>query len=414
MGMRVRPAAFACLLILLLVLCSELMARAALKLFSAVRGYAPEFGAPVLDAERMGELRTLLAPGGEERGMIVFDPALGWKLRAGYRGGRQHTNAAGLVATREYEKSPAAGLVRIAAFGESFTQCVVPNGGTWGQVLEDSCRGIEVLNFGVSAYGPDQAYLRYAREGRGYHPDIVLIGYMTENIWRLVNVFRPYADPMNSPLVKPRFRLAGGDLELIPNPLKSRDELGELLSLNANPAMRDRLGEHDNYYRKYNYVRLPSVVRRSALARLAFSAFMMADWKLRDLSGLDIADSHGSYNTGSEAYRILEALLVRWTGEAVRDGAVPVVLVFPQRSDIEKWRGGGGTKQYRPLLEFMRTKGMRNIDLMEALQSRAAAEVFTADGHYSESGNRLVADQIGASLQEWGLIPGPCKEMERP
>lgn len=369
MGIRAKSAIFACLLIILLLLGTELMARAALWLFSAWRGYAPEFGVPVLDAQRMEELRALLAPEGGLHGMIVLDPALGWKLQPGYRKGRQQTNAAGLVATREYAQRPTAGLVRIAAFGESFTQCVVPNGATWGQALEDSCRGVEVLNFGVAAYGPDQAYLRYAREGRGYHPDIVLIGYMTENIWRLVNVFRPYADPMNSPLVKPRFRLVGGDLELIPAPLKNRDELRGLLTLNTDAAMRDWLGEHDNFYRRYTYAPPPAVVRRSSLARLTFFTLQMVEWKLKDLSRLDIVDSRGCYNRGSEAFRILEALLLRWTGEVVSDGAVPVVLLFPQKSDIERWRKRGGPKQYQPLLDFIREKGIRGIDLMEDRKS---------------------------------------------
>lgn len=414
MKIRAKRAAFTCLLILFLYLGSELMALAALKLFSAWRGYSPDFGTLVLDAERMKELRTLLTPGGDGRTMTVFDPDLGWKLRADYRGGKQHTNAAGLVATREYEKRPAAGVVRIAAFGESFTQCIVPNGGTWEQVLEDSCQGIEVLNFGVSAYGPDQAYLRYMGEGKHYHPNIVLIGFMTENIWRLGNVFRTYADPMNSPLAKPRFRLVDGELRLIPSPLRNDDDFRELIALNTDPALRDRLGHHDNFYRRYVYYQPTWLVRHSPLGRLAFFTFQMADWKLRDLNTMNIVNPNGCYNTASEAYRILEALLVRWTGEVMREGAVPVVLVFPQITDIEKWRRGERPKQYQPLLDFMRAKGIRCIDLMDAFQSCTVAEAFSADGHYNELGNRLVAARIGDSLQTWGLITGPCKFMEKP
>ena len=68
---------------------------------------------------------------------------------------------------------------------------------------------VELLNYGVPAYGLDQAYLRYLKVGAQYHPNIVFIGYMTENFERDVNVFRPfygngYPDWIFS---KPRFRL---------------------------------------------------------------------------------------------------------------------------------------------------------------------------------------------------------------
>ncbi|HOE28203.1 MAG: hypothetical protein IT574_10580 [Candidatus Aureabacteria bacterium] len=414
MGRRARRTAISCACVLLLYFVCELVSVAGMRLADLRRGYRLEFGVPVLDEERMRELRALLASGDGARGMIVHDPDLGWRLRPGYSGGGQRTNAAGLVATREYDQRPAPGTARIAAFGDSFTQCVVPNEATWEQLLEESCRGIEVLNFGVSAYGPDQAYLRYAREGRKYHPGIVLIGYMTENLARLVNVFRPYADPMNAPLAKPRFTRAEGPLELVPNPLADRNALMELLSLNENPALRDRLGRHDNYYRRYYYRRPPRLVRYSPLARLAFSVFLVGDWKLRDLTMTNIHAADGRYNTGSEAYRLLEALLLQWTGEIARDGAVPVVLVFPQRSDIERWRGGEGMKQYEPLLEFLQGARIACIDLMDAFPPRETAEAFTADGHYSALGNRLVAARVGEALVRRGLVAGPCQGMGMP
>ncbi|MDD5556384.1 MAG: SGNH/GDSL hydrolase family protein [bacterium] len=412
--MRARRVAFSILVIVLLYCAAELMALAALHVFSVVRGYALGFGTPVLDAERIEELRVLLGRGGYGTSMIVFDPLLGWKLRANHRAGEQHTNAAGIVATREYGGRPPAGITRIAAFGDSFTQCVVPNALTWGWFLEESCPGVEVLNFGVTAYGPDQAYLRYVHEGREHHPDIVLIGYMTENIWRLVNVFRPYADPANAPLVKPRFMLVDGELELIPNPLRDEHDLAALLALNEDTALQERLGRHDNLYRPSQYHRPSPFIRRSPLARLAFFTYHLYDWKRSDYRLLNIAGPDGRYNTGSEAYRILEALLLGWTGEVVRDGAVPVVLVFPQFSDIETRRRGEGPARYEPLLDFMRSNGIRYIDLMDDFQARAPEDLFTPDGHYNGHGNSVVADGIARALQAWGLVQGPCGRAGQP
>ena len=51
--------------------------------------------------------------------------------------------------------------------------------------------GLEFENFGVPAYGLDQAFLRYQREGRPTHPQIVVIGFMEENIFRDVTCSGP-------------------------------------------------------------------------------------------------------------------------------------------------------------------------------------------------------------------------------
>ena len=78
--------------------------------------------------------------------------------------------------------------------------------------------------------GPGQALLRYRRDGVKFHPHVVLIGFMSENINRVVNTFRPFYFPRSGvPFSKPRFALRGGDLVLIPNPLQSEEAYRELL-----------------------------------------------------------------------------------------------------------------------------------------------------------------------------------------
>lgn len=54
--------------------------------------------------------------------------------------------------------------------------------------------GLEFENFGVPAYGLDQAFLRYQREGRRTHPRILVIGFLSENLYRDVSVFRLLSD----------------------------------------------------------------------------------------------------------------------------------------------------------------------------------------------------------------------------
>jgi hypothetical protein len=83
MGRRARRTAISCACVLLLYFVCELVSVAGMRLADLRRGYRLEFGVPVLDEERMRELRALLASGDGARGMIVHDPDLGWRLRPG-------------------------------------------------------------------------------------------------------------------------------------------------------------------------------------------------------------------------------------------------------------------------------------------------------------------------------------------
>jgi len=90
---------------------------------------------------------------------------------------------------------------------------------------------------------------------------------------------------------------------------------------------------------------------------------------------------------------------------AQRDGAQPVIVIFPDRSDLVRWRGAG-TKRYAPLLDFFARKGYHVVDAMEALDTaadRPIAELVPT--HYSPLANRLVAEQLLRQLLALGIMP---------
>jgi hypothetical protein len=47
---------------------------------------------------------------------------------------------------------------------------------TYSEQLEKLLLGSEVINMGVSAYGIDQAVIKYLKYGRAYHPDLIVFG----------------------------------------------------------------------------------------------------------------------------------------------------------------------------------------------------------------------------------------------
>ncbi len=185
---------------------------------------------------------------------ITFDPDLGWvstpgvdRIGIGNQGREVHYrhNRAGQRADRDYAPTPSLGVRRIAAYGDSFTYCeTVDMSDCWTRQLEDLLPNSEALNFGVPAYGPDQAWLRYQRGGAAWHPCAVLIGYLTENVNRAINRFRPfyYPAPDTFPLAKPRYIIEGNHLELLTSPARRPDDLKDPAWVEAN------LGPHDFWY----------------------------------------------------------------------------------------------------------------------------------------------------------------------
>jgi hypothetical protein len=161
-------------------------------------------------------LRWILRHGETASLHFSFDdwsPTLGWKPKAGIRdldafGGRLlNTNARGLRGRRDYAYDKPPGVFRIVVLGDSFTFGEeVGDEDAYPHRLEALLPGVEVLNLGVHGYGHDQMFLYLKEEGIRYHPDLVLLGFLSDDMVRNVLSFRDYA--------KPRFVLEGGRLKL--------------------------------------------------------------------------------------------------------------------------------------------------------------------------------------------------------
>jgi hypothetical protein len=325
---------------------------------------------------------------------MMFDPDLGWSIRPNGNKPQYKANSKGLRATREYSLAPPPGKVRVAAFGDSFTHASgVPTGFTWEEKLEGVVPGLEVINFGIPGTAPDQALLRYRREGVQYHPAVVLIGMMSENINRMVNTFRPFYFPRSGlPFSKPRFTIQRGNLVLLENPIKSIDEYRELLRDPA--AWIPRLGEHDHFYQRHNYRSrfdfLPSV----RFARLIGDQYF----------NQPTFTPGGLYNTRSEAYRVTFRVLDQFYREALENGSLPIIVLFPQRKDL-RLRHDGKKVIYQPLLEELRRRGYRVIDLNDGFERYdPQAEMMKKNFiHYPKTGNQMAAQWIRDVLVQQGL-----------
>jgi hypothetical protein len=340
-----------------------------------------------LSAENRRAIEEFL---GGRNSPFQLDSVLGWALRPGFSSETVTVDAAGRRRSLDRPRTQV-NAVRVMAFGDSFTfGGDVADPDSYPEALARLDHGIDVANFGVPAYGLDQAFLRYSMERTRARSQIVVIGYLSENICRNVSVFRPFYNPNTVfPLAKPRYVAGGQALRLIPNPLPTAEAYERLL---ANPTdTLAELGRHDAHYRALPHA---GAEDRSATVRLV------------KLAAAQLAPTNrGGCYGDAEAFSVTTALFERFYETACLDGAEPVILIFPTRADVLGWRSGR-PKSYAPLLRFFAERSYRFVDAMDAFD-RAGRHVATDElipSHLTPLGNTLAAEHLHQRLESFGLL----------
>lgn len=344
--------------------------------------------------EQTERIQALLAP---DPKLLQLDPELGWRYRGGYRDARNQMNSQGIRSGREYSQFPDPGVVRVAAFGDSFVYCnEVANEDSWPALVEATFPNIEVLNYGVGGYGTDQAYLRYLMEGSVLSPDVVIIGFAPVNLRRAVNVYRRFISNRELPLIKPRFVLGSdGDLVLRPNPARQPLDYAKYL---REPRRVVELGREDQWYEAAVYEN--PLYDYSATVRLVVALWAKINRRYFDPDRL----LHGQvFNPSSTAFKIQAALFEQFHHAVLGSGAAPIVVILPDEDGVQAARDGYA-RVFDPLVVHLRTKGIAVVDLTEGLLAGdpdvEATRLFMSGGHYSPVGNRRIAARLGAYIEE--------------
>ena len=160
-----------------------------------------------------------------------FDPWFGWTNRPGATGPIRavgqydafaRINSRGLR-DREIDPARAKGRLRVLCLGDSFTWGQgVGDDETYPKLLERELTGAEAINAGVSAWGTAQELLWLEREGFGYSPDVVTIGFY-------LNDFADNASDSMFGYRRPVYTLEDGRLLLksVPIPMPRKGPLVE-------------------------------------------------------------------------------------------------------------------------------------------------------------------------------------------
>lgn len=340
-----------------------------------------------------GYHRHLLDQAGGDLSYIVYDDLMGWTSG---RNRKRSSNKILFFSSSEGIRAPHEGVTfakhggkpRIALVGDSYTFGEdVTYEDTWGSRLEKVLGSeVQVLNFGVSGYGIDQAYLRYEKDARGWNPKIVIFGLISHDAERAMTVYPCINWPAwNIPFSKPRFILRDGDLKklnvppLAPEAIFSRGSISELPFL-----------EYDKGYRQSDWQQ--SFFHLSYLARLFVSRFPRWSAVTPDVSEEALVSVNAS-------------ILKAFVRSAEQAGSIPIVVYFPWKEELDRGDLGIPSSPLPSGKQVLQQAGIAYTDLTSCLLKVNSAERFIPDGHYTPQGHAAVANCLLNVVNEALAVP---------
>ena len=282
--------------------------------------------------------------------------------------------------------------VQIACFGDSFTHGdEVQDNETYPAYLEQFSGIGKVYNLGIPAADPGQAlsYYRSQIQTTIQDVDIVLFGSMTENIRRLVSVFRPFYLPYTGlPFVKPHYQMTEQGL-LRKASYSSVQDYERLL--HDTEQELTLLGKDDWFFHHAPRRRWYDVIASVRLSRLLYQHwFPPADSPIVGRQ----------YNESSRAFQLLLAVLEQSVREVSSRGKQAMIVLFPTREDLQ----ADVVPMYQPLRSALQRRGIDFIDVRECILKDQREQYTMPGGHYIPAVNKRVAGCIVDGLKAKGML----------
>jgi hypothetical protein len=239
-----------------------------------------------------------------------------------------------------------------------------------------------MLNFGVNAYGLNQAFLRYEKDVRTWRPQIVVIGIISEMIKRSVNIYPILQDPeWDFPFARPRLVIQNGALIAVNQPLPAARTIFSFKKIGDLPFLA-----FDEYYRPYLWERagLWYLPEKSYFFRFAYSFRAPTD----DLAG----------ERTEHALQLSQLVIQRLVREIVEDGAIPVVVYLPTKDELRELTVTK-TNSMPLAIRLLQRAEIDYVDPSKCLINVKSSEAYLRGGHYSPQSNAEVAHCIEPVLR---------------
>lgn len=354
-----------------------------------------------------------------------WDSELGWIRKpntSGAETGRNnvstayHIDASGARLNPSFEDQPPV----ILAYGDSYTFArQVDDDETWAHYLSKTLSK-NVANYGVGNYGFDQALLRLEREYPSHPAPVVVIGVVPETIARIHAYWKHYSEYGNTFAFKPRFVLESGELSIKPNLINTVDKFGGI------EVYLQELAEYD-YFHKTKFTRdmlmFPYCISVLKNPKRTFKLMLAAftdrlgitnDAAFLQVMRRNIQITRTMYRN-PEGVALFAALVQRFVTFCTEQGSAPILLMIPQRMDIERIQNGD--HYYQAFIDAM-SKHLTVIDAAPALLHEPDLDgQFINDqygGHLSAAGNKLVAHLLEPACRKLlQTAPYPSSSAQR-
>ena len=354
-----------------------------------------------------------------------FDPELGWVRKPNtehlengkYGKVKWTTNFSGARTNPEFEKTES----KISCYGDSFAFCrQVNDDETWEHYLSKTFM-INVQNFGVGNYGLDQTLLRLKREYTLNPTKIVIIGVVPDTISRILSMWKHYYEYGNTLGFKPRFKISNNDLELIKNPIDTKEKFLKYTNyLNI-------IQENDFFYKT-----------KFSKEKIAFPYCIniFRNWKrnselIRAVKRIEKNESDGD-NSKEILWKPMSIIMeinLKWRVQlfqnknnldliikileeyvmfSKQNNFLPVFVFLPQKDDLLFIK-----KNYHfyenMINAILKIKDLVFFDITkELIQIKNLDELYSDDndygGHYSADGNKKISELIANELREREIL----------
>ena len=324
------------------------------------------------------DFRASAAPVAMVRPHTAYDSLLGWVNRPSFVSPDEFgpgllltTNAQGFRDTADVTPEAQPGQRRLVCSGDSFTLASgIADGHQWCDLLERELPGLRTINMGQGAYGLDQAYLWYKRDGVRYAHDAQILAITDVMLERsTTGTF--------SGRNKPYLELENGQLALrnVPVEPQTMEQLRQLYA-----------------FRVIETLRVMQLIRRVPM--------------FGGRRNVEVA--------ATRAFPLFERIFDDLVAIHRRRGSQLVIAYLPTLRDMkpgphDEWRG--------KLAAYARTHGVRFIDLTPAMRALPPDSLDLAwitrvpagspagvPGHYTNLGHIVAARVIAhdlATIPNW-------------
>jgi hypothetical protein len=354
-----------------------------------------------------------------------FDPELGWVRKSNtehlengkYGKVKWTTNFSGARTNPKFEKTES----QISCYGDSFAFCrQVNDDETWEHYLSKIFM-TNVQNFGVGNYGLDQTLLRLKREYTLNPTKIVIIGVVPDTISRILSMWKHYYEYGNTLGFKPRFKISNNDLELIKNPIDTKEKFLKYTNyLNI-------IQENDFFYKtKFSKEKITFPYCINIFRNWKRNSELIKAVKRIEKNESDVNNSKEilwkpmsiimeinlkwrvqlfqNKNNLDLIIRILEEYVMF----SKQNNFLPVFVFLPQKDDLLFIK-----KNYyfyeNMINEILKIKDLVFFDITkELIQIKNLDELYSDDndygGHYSANGNKKISELIANELREREIL----------